>query len=235
MKIYYQNALKTADLTVTNLISGEAAEDLLQQDLERTITCNSPTSLITAVWDIKTVRVADTLFVSNTNALQGTLRLYDQNQVLVQTIAMALDRRNNKIEFPPVAVGKLELTLEASGENLTVGLVFLDLGITLPRFVVGVDMSDELRGTGGRSDGGQTNGINAVTLETFTASWTRITEGERALMRRYINDVQFSGNHYISPYAGMDVYMAIAEAGKFTKHDGNGFYWDTTIKYMEAK
>jgi hypothetical protein len=54
-------------------------------------------------------------------------------------------------------------------------------------------------------------------------------------MRRYIDAVQFNLNHYISPYEGIDMYVALAEAGTWKKHDGNGFYWDTSLKYREAK
>jgi hypothetical protein len=31
------------------------------------------------------------------------------------------------------------------------------------------------------------------------------------------------------------MYVTITEAGAWAKHDGNGFYWDTSIKYQEAK
>jgi hypothetical protein len=235
MNVYYQNALKAADLSITGLISGENAGDLLQQDLKRTVTFASASSTISAQWTVQTTRVADALFISNTNALQGTLKLYDQNQVLRQTITLRLGRWNNKIEFPAQAVGKLELILQASGGNLSLGMVFLDLGVTLPRFSVGVDMSDELRGTGERSYGGQSYGMAGGTLETFSASWERLSSGERETMRRYIDAVQFNLNHYISPYEGIDRYVTLTEAGKWTKHDGNGFYWDTSLKYEEAK
>jgi hypothetical protein len=235
MTVYYQNALKAAALSMTNIGGGENLTDLIQQDLLRVVSFSAASSVITAAWTPQTTRVADTLFVSNTNALQGTVRLYDQNQALTRTASFQLGRWNNKITFPAQAVGKTELTLQASGETLYAGMVFLDLGIPIPRFTVGLDMSDEIRGTGDRSDSGQSSGMDGVTLETLTASWKRVTDAERRVMRRYIDGVQFAVNHYISPYDGIDMYVTIAEAGKWAKHDGSGFYWDTTIKYREAK
>jgi hypothetical protein len=236
MKAYYQNALKTASLSMTNAQSGETPADLIQQDLERTVSFSGASSVITAAWAAQAARAADALFISNTNALQGVLKLYNQSQALSRTVNLALGRWNNKIAFPSQAVGKLELTLQApAGTKLYAGMVFLALGTALPRFAVGVDMGDEIRGTGGRSDGGQAWGMEGVSLETFAASWKRVTDEERRIMRAYIESVQFSANHYISPYDGIDMYVTLAEAGKWTKHDGNGFYWDTSLKYEEAR
>jgi hypothetical protein len=236
MNVYYRNALKTASLSITNMASGETPGDIIQQDLERAVSFSGASSVITATWTVQTVRAADTLFVSNTNALQGTLKLYNQSMALARTVGLQLGRWNNKIVFPALAAGKLELSLQApAGEKLRAGLLFLDLAETFPRFAVGVDMSDTIRGTGGRSDGGQTNGMAGVSLETFAASWKRVSGAEREAMRRYIDAVQFDANHYISPYEGTDMYVAITEAGAWTKHDGNGFYWDTSIKYQEAR
>jgi hypothetical protein len=236
MKVYYQNALKTASLSVTNLVSGEVQSDLIQQDLERTVNCSANSSVITATWTAEAARAADALFISNTNALLGTLKLYNQSGALTRALAIGLGKWNNKITFPSQAVGKIELTLQSPvGTKLYAGMVFLALGLTLPRFVVGVDMSDETRGTGGRSDGGQSWGMDGVNLETIALSWKRVTNEERRIFRRYINDVQLHLNHYISPYDGIDMYVTITGAGTWTKHDGNGFYWDTNIKYEEAR
>ncbi|MDR1352997.1 MAG: hypothetical protein LBK05_06925, partial [Treponema sp.] len=74
-----------------------------------------------------------------------------------------------------------------------------------------------------------------VTLEALSLQWKRVTDGERRAMREYIDEVQLHLNHYISPYEGTDLYVTIAEAGKWRKHDGNGFYWDTDISYEEAR
>jgi hypothetical protein len=109
MNVCYRNALKTASLSVTNTGAGENPVDIIQQDLERTVS----SSVITAQWSVQAARAADTLFVSNTNALQGALKLYNQNQSLVRTIALQLGRWNNKIAFPALAVGKMELTLQS--------------------------------------------------------------------------------------------------------------------------
>jgi hypothetical protein len=235
MNVYYQNALKSASLSMTNLAAGESTPDLTQQDLQRTVLSSAPSSVITATFSVQNTRAADTLFISNTNALQGTLRLYNQNQVLQQTINIQLGHWNNKITFPAMAVGKMELTLQASGANLYTGLVFLTLGVVLPRFAVGVDMSDEIRGTGNKSAGGQTYGIRGVTLETDSFSWKRVTALEKETVRRYIDEVQLDVNHYISPYVGIDQYVTITDAGGWKKYDGNGFYWDTEINYKEAR
>jgi hypothetical protein len=235
VNIYYRNAFKGASFSMTNLEGGETAADITQQDTGRTVQCGSQSAVVTALWTPQAARIANALFVSNTNALQGALALYDQNLVYTRTVNFELGRLHNKIEFPAQAVGKLELALEAAGENLFLGLLFLDLGIALPRFTVGVDMSDEIRGTAGRSDSGQSWGISGASLETFSASWKRVTEAERHIMRMYIDDVQFNVNHYISPYDGIDMYVTLTEAGKWAKHDGNGFYWDTNLKYREAK
>jgi hypothetical protein len=210
MNVYYRNALKTSTLSMTNTVSGETSGDIIQQDLERTVSCTGSSSVITAQWSVQAAHAADTLFVSNTNALQGTLKLYNQNQALTRTIALQLGRWNNKITFPALAVGKMELTLQApAGANLYAGLLCLDLAAALPRFAMGVDMSDTLRGTGSRSDSGQTYGMAGVTLETFTAPWKRVTNEEREAMRRYIEAVQLDTNHYISPYEGIDMYVTI--------------------------
>jgi hypothetical protein len=235
VNVYYQNALKSASFSMTNTAGGETAEDLVHQDLERTVSCSAPSSLITAVWAPQNVRIADALFISNTNAEQGSLALYDQNGQLAQALSLELGGWNNKIEFPHLAVGRMELALDAGSGGLYAGLVFLSLGTLLPRFTAGVDMSDELRGTGERSFGGQTYGMAGVTLETLSLSWQRITDGERRIMRRYIDAVQFNVNHYISPYEGIDMYAAITGAGTWKKHDSRGFYWDTNIKYREAR
>lgn len=236
MNVYYRNALETASLSMTNPKPGESPGDLIQRDLERTVSFSAASSVITAVWTALTARAADTLFVSNTNALQGTLKLYNQSQALTRTISLRLGKWNNKTEFPSQAVGKIELTLQApAGTELYAGMVFLDLGLTLPRFAVGVDMGDEIRGSGGRSDGGQSYGMEGVTLETFSAAWKRVTDGERRAMRQYLDGVQFAVNHYISPYEGIDLYVTLTEGGGWVKHDGNGFYWDTSLKYKEAK
>jgi hypothetical protein len=236
MKVWYQNALKTASLSMTGLVSGDDPLDLIQQDLERTVNFSGASSVITASWTARTARAGDALFISNTNALQGTLKLYDQTQALTRTIRLRLGRWNNKTAFPSQAVGKIELTLQApAGTNLYVGLVFLSLGTVLPRFAVGVDMGDEIRGEGDRSHGGQTYGMEGVTLETFSAPWSGITAEERRVMRRYIDSVQHHVNHYINPYEGVDMYVTIEEAGEWKKHDSYGFYWDTSLKYLEAK
>jgi hypothetical protein len=235
MKVYYQNALKTASLSITNLLSGDAPADLPQQDLARTVHCSAVSTTVTASWSVQTTRIADALFISNTNALQGTLRLYNQNQALTRTVNLQLGKWNNKIEFPAQAVGKMELSLQASGQNVYIGTAFLDLGVVLPRFIVGPEMSDKLRGTGGKSRGGQTVGVEGAALETFSASWKRVSEDERRIMRRYIDEVQFHINHYICPYDGIDMYVTITDAGKWVKHGGAGFYWDTEIKYEEAE
>lgn len=226
---------------MTSTLSGETQADLIQQDLERTVSFSAASSVITAAWAAQAARAADTLFISNTSALQGTLRLYNQNQALTRTISLQLGKWNNKIEFPAQAVGKIELTLQApavpSAEpvKMYAGLVFLGLGITLPRFVTGVDMSDEIRGAGVKSDGGQTYGLAGASLETLAVSWKRLTNEERRVFREYIEAVQFGVNHYISPYDGIDLYVTLTEAGGWAKHDGNGFYWDTSLKYEEAK
>jgi hypothetical protein len=236
MKAYYRNALKTAALSATNMDPGESAADLAQQDLERTVSFSGASSVITASWAPQAALAADALFISNTSAFQGSLRLYDQNQAPRQSIGLQLGKRNNKIEFPALAVGRMELSLQApAGAKLYAGLLFLALGAALPRFAPGADMSDELRGAGGRSYGGQAHGMAGVTLGTLSLSWKRVAAGEREEMRRYADAVQFDAAHYISPWDGEDLYVTIAEAGSWPRHAGPGFYWDTSIKYLEAR
>jgi hypothetical protein len=54
-------------------------------------------------------------------------------------------------------------------------------------------------------------------------------------MRIYIDSAQFSVNHYVNPYEGINMYATIVEGGRWKKRDACGFYWDTSIKYREAK
>jgi hypothetical protein len=235
MKVYYRNALQTATaLAAATLKPGEAAADLIQQDLERTVSFQTTSAIIVAQWTPQTARVADTLFVSNTNATQYSVQLFDQNMGSVITKTGLLGRWNNKIELPTRAIGMTQIELSGTAP-LYVGMLFLSLGLTLPRFTVGVDMSDSLRGTGAKSYGGQTYGRQGVTLETLSLAWQRVTNEERRVFREYLDSVQLHQNHYISPYEGIDQYVTVTGAGTWTKHDGDGFYWDTSIKYEEAR
>jgi hypothetical protein len=219
---------------MTNLQSGESVLDIVQKDLERTVSCSQKTSTITAT--LSAAVTADTFFISNTNADKATLRVYDSSNTLSVTLSnVPLGKWNNKLLFPTTQVKKITLDLSATQNNLYAGLLFLDSGAVLPRFIVGVDMSDELNGEGYRSDYGQAHGMEGTMLETISLQWNRITNNARNAMRRYINDVQLYVPHYISPYDTIDMYVTINQAGKWKKHDGKGFYWDTSIAYKGAR
>jgi hypothetical protein len=53
MNVYYRNALKTAALSMTNMGTGETPGDIIQQDLECTVSCTASSSVITAQWSCR--------------------------------------------------------------------------------------------------------------------------------------------------------------------------------------
>ncbi|MDR3355611.1 MAG: hypothetical protein LBO04_00275 [Spirochaetaceae bacterium] len=233
--VYYRNALKNAAaIEAAPLEEGVDPADLYHPFLSRRVYFTAAEAVITASWGagnfIDSVCLAACVFT------QARITVKEQGETLFSGW-MYPQGKNSAFTLPSIMPCD-ELTVEIfAGAPVSVGWMFAGLRTLFPRFQIAPKTGLEVTGSAERTEGGQVYGLKRPTLETLDVSFARIDRDTRRAMAEYIDAVQFVEPHLIEAYNAEVwplLYGVLTGAGDFSKRDGPGFYFDTTMAWKEA-
>jgi hypothetical protein len=179
-----------------------------------------------------------TYSLGNTNATEGNLKFYNDNNLLYE-VNLIIEDYLTIINTNIFKIDKFVLTLKGN-ENITIGYLFSGIKWELPRFLTLPVDSLELRNESDRTISGQITGIPTETLKSFSAKYTRITNEQKKIFDDYINGVQTVIPHVIDPYPLAHeqfepFFGTVFSYGDATKREENGFFWNFNCSWREAK
>jgi hypothetical protein len=243
MKAYPVNALEAAALAGSNKEPYSLFQDLHNRYIEYQVDFASNEIELTGTWN--NLIDVDVFLIGNTNAVSANLKLLNGQDTVFQKefeideyikIIEVLDKNNLR---KTIQIDNFILEL-AGNENISIGHIYIGETWELPRFITFPRSQLTLRNEGGRTFSGQAVGIPVETLRTFSASFVRIENEKRILLDKYINGVQTVIPHVIDPYPESHdqfapFFATASEYGEMEKRDENGFYWNFSISWEEAK
>ncbi|MCL2610803.1 MAG: hypothetical protein FWE02_03895 [Defluviitaleaceae bacterium] len=204
---------------------------------------NAPRIDITSKWDNDVS--GDSFIIGNTNATRADIKLYNGTKLLFEkTIELPYYINIISIENEIGMLKKINITdfvLTLSGfENISLGYLFFGEAYTLPRFIVNPTKALGLRNNADRTFSGQVTGIPVETLDSFAVSFARINNQEKKIVDKYIQGVQTVIPHVIDPYHEAHeefepFFATVAEYSEAEKRAENGFFWNFSIAWQEAK
>ena len=143
-------------------------------------------------------------------------------------------------DFDEIEIDSFTLELEGSGP-LYLGHLFVGQKTVLPRFAVEPETGITLNSKASWSFGGQVFGMKRITLESFGASFPRLTSDEYKLLKEYVKAVQNIEPHIIDPYPGareesppMYATLNLNEVS-LPKRNEDGFYYGGHLTWQEAR
>jgi hypothetical protein len=239
MKLYYENDLTRASLSVTN--STERAESIIHPFRGYNLQFNAQTAEITAQWMDGDFALVSALIVTDCAAQCITVSLENNGEyVYSDDLYPKLDGIAVLQFARPYTITKIVITFaNMPSGNYTVGKLYVGGMIEFPRFVWG-SVQDKLNipSQATRTMNSQVYGVKKATYNSFSAKWTRINNTTRLLMQEYAHNVQTVVPHFIAPY-DVDqfppMYVVLNSVGSFVKRQEPGFYWDTDLAWEEAK
>ena len=231
MNVYHKNMKAT--LEGSSVVLGSALSNIYDPVLE--LRTDFKDKKITLYGNFGNIIAVDSICIGYTNAdlfefksRHGTCSGKCRNKITIHNFDYTL-----RIE-------EFELTLEGI-EPLYLGHLFTGQKTVLPRFVVSPVDGIELPSQLSRSFGGQAYGARRKTLEYFNAEFIRITNEEKKVIKQYIEEALNIEPHIIDPYGEVrDEYppmyatLSISEM-PFKKRPENGFYWDCSLSWKEAR
>ena len=131
------------------------------------------------------------------------------------------------------------MTLKGS-EDISLAYLYIGEAWELPRFAITPRESIQLGGETKRTFSGQVTGLPTETLRSFSAAYNRITNADKKRFDAYANGVQTVIPHVIDPYPDAHeefepFFATLAAYGEKEKRTENGFFWNFTCSWQEAK
>lgn len=243
MNVYPVNAIAGAGLYSPQKQSYALLTDLHNRYLENQVDFNSRDIQLEGNWS-KSIP-ADVFIIANTNAISGTIKFYLGANIVWEK-SFELPYNVNIItslnEYNLIKEHQFErfvLTLHGN-EYIKIGYIYIGKTWVLPRFIVNPKKTLQLRNEAGRSFGGQVIGIPIETLRDFAVQFVRIKNQDMKKIDDYINGVQTVIPHVIDPYSEAHeefepLFVTISEIGEKEKRAENGFFWNFSMSWQEAK
>jgi hypothetical protein len=234
--IYFNNRLKdTSELTADNVANLYSVYDLYNDYFNKGVLFNVATAVVTAKWNNEIN--LEHIIVADTNADLIQVEAYLAGQKIIERVV----ENNNLINIIKLSemhkCNQIVLTLIGQN-NIYCGKVWYGAAMELPRFLIEPDYNFGLTSKSARSSGGQATGVQQPNLSKFDVAFERISNIDRAKMELYINTVQYTEPHFIEPYFMPEfppMYATLVSAGKFSKRDEAGFWWDTGLSWQQAR
>jgi hypothetical protein len=242
MKVYLVNALESAELISEQKERLTSLNDLFNRYIEYLVLFTTRQVIIEGIWT-NDLTSFDSLIIGNTNAKTGRIQLYYNDSVIIDKqfsvseyitiISLKLKNEQSKV------INKFRLQLNGT-DLLSIGLLYIGEEWDLPRFIVHPKNKLTLRNDDDRTFSGQSTGIVKTTLKSFSAEYIRINNKLTKILDDYINAVQTVIPHVIDIYPEAHdefppFWATIASYGEKQKRAENGFFWNLSIAWQEAK
>lgn len=236
MNVYIDNLLEAnTELLVTNLAPVYQELNLYDKVLSNNVVFIGTDTTITAAWDINIF--ADAIAILDSNWTIGTLTVESQGQTVFNE-SITSRGKNTIIKLPKVyMISSITLTLTAM-DQLYIGILFVGKRIKLPFFNVGMKYKRDMRAKAERTWLGVVYGLKKPSLQSFDINFQYIDNDIRLMLEDYMDRVQSIQPHLVEPFeteAFPPIWATLEDAGSFDKQKENGFYWNTSLGYMEAK
>jgi len=240
MRVFYNNLLETStDIAMTNLDNDSYVSNIYHPYLELACFCLASSSTITGTWTDP--QEIDSISIAYHNCDFCRVKLYDDNDNELLNENIALEEYDNVYYLTLSITGVYRFSMEYSGgSNIYVGFAYLGKYVELPNADIEPEMALDLRSNKNISISGQTYGSYARQLKKFKYNWNLITNAERQLFIDYVTFVQTCKPHMIDRYylahsQEPPCYVTIESSLETPKRGEGGFYYETSIEYVEAR
>ena len=238
MNIYYKNHLKKhAELIAAPIDENAIISDLYDVWLERNIafTANEATVHVSFPLNV----FVDSLCFSACNFTGAHIIIKNFNAETVYEGDCFSQGHNTAFDLPDkFMAASVDIALYGGDENLTIGNLFIGERLTLPLFTVKPSYEIDIRSKAELTRGGQWFGLKTPSLASFSVSFAHISNDDRLRIEAYIDAGQNIEPHLVKPYQAGEfaaIYGVLTDAGKFSKRQNNGFWWDTSLTWKECK
>ncbi|MCL2805271.1 MAG: hypothetical protein FWD26_04970 [Treponema sp.] len=232
MNIYYKN--EQAELSGDDPVVGSSLYNIYDPMLELTAIFSKNNIKITGDYGINSVLV-DSLCIGYTNAFRYELTTQEGS------CSGLINDKITIFNFDEILfINGFKLILEST-ENLYLGYLFLGCKTLLPRFEAGPETGKILFSESSRSFGGQVFGVRRKTLNSFSASFPRISTEEKKIITEYVDAVLNIEPHIIDPYPDAreefpPMYSTLNVSDvSLPKRNENGFYYSSSLSWQEAR
>ena len=181
----------------------------------------------------------DSVIVGNTGSPEIRVDMTGTDGAVRRAAPECADGFMSVGNFGPILVEGIHVSL-LGRKDTWLGYFYAGLSWNLPRFTVEPQHGLELRGTGDRTFTGQATGVPAETLRNFAVEFLRITSDEMKTINDYVNGVQNVIPHVIDPYPEArrefpPMFATLSAAGTAKKRAENGWRWDASLSWREAR
>jgi hypothetical protein len=241
MNVYPNNELEYAIIESSEIIrEGSKLSNMVFQFLELQTLFTSNSVMITFSWEQLATVAANSFIIGNTTAIEGRLRLFGADNRPVFDSTFQIESAIDLVELPrDMVILRAELEL-SSNVDIYLGYVYLGKKMTLPRFAALPTINLQILGQGNRSYGGQVYGLYRRTLTTASVNFIRLTNIERLNITAYINSMLYTQPHVIDlwPEAREEfplMYCTLNSGMEMQKRNEDGFFWDASLSWLEAR
>ena len=241
MNVYPDNQIENISLRSDELAKHSDIKYLYHPYLDVASEFMSSAVTIYGETNISRQIYCDSVILANTNATMACVELYDSSgTILFDSGSQSFGGGVLIINLDTLAYcGSFKVTLSGDS-NLYLGLLHFGIKIELPRFIVNPVQSIDLRNQAERSLGGQSYGFISKPLRNFSAQFQRIGKEDMDIIRGYVERTQTVVPHIIDPYpdaheAVMPFYATLSDGISYTKRNENGFFYDLSLSWLEAK
>lgn len=237
MKAYYQNQLKKENISSIHTSPLSSTDNLLHRFLgfpwEASVTDY-------AVIDIFASITFNTVLLAISNAERIVVELYRSNVIISST-------EITNIEYiMRIAVGETQIdraTIRLYGNNvdlIQLGAVYFGNYVLLPRFIAEPRLGKEFPTEADRSFGGVAYGLDSEELRTVSLQFRRISLLDYKKTYDYLSVVGKTIPHFVDIYEEANdawpiMYCTFDGDFETTKRNENGFWFNYSMEYKEAK
>jgi hypothetical protein len=238
MKVFYENKITTNDVFSLDTSPLSSLDNLFHRFLDFPVEFISNSSAVIEI--TKTIALTK-IILAITNATQINITLSRSgSDIAVYTITEI--KPIMRIMFSETAIdsAKIELLNSSDGGLLSLGAVYFGDAVTLPRFIVEPELGKEFLTESKRTFGGYTYGLDGEELRTISLEFRRINELDYHIVNKYLKKVGKTIPHFIDIYEEANeawpiMYGTFSGDFKPVKRAENGFYFDFSLEYQEAK
>jgi hypothetical protein len=240
MNVYPNNFLEVALMKSTFPLLVNSSLSIIHNNFfNQTVKWEGDTGEIQFDWDESTMTV-DSILIGNGNSQSAEIKLTLADGSVIEHV-LYLEDEITIYNFPsPLAVlsGSIKFN---SGQLITeIGYVALSNKIELPRFVVFPKRKRLIQSAANRTLGGNAYGLYTESLTGWDVNYTRLTDDEYKTIDAYILRVLNVVPHVIDLYPEAHehyppIFATLAEGYESEKRDEDGFYWNMSLSWKEAK